>query len=155
MNTIYFLDTSALAKRYIQETGTAWILSWIEPSADNVIVISELALVEMASILARLETAKKISASRASQLEAVFLLHTDDEYLVTFIDSDTIEQARLLVAKYGRLYGLRTLDAIQLASALAATVTLGEPIVFITGDNKLRDAAIAEGFQTDDPNFHP
>ncbi|MEZ4672161.1 MAG: type II toxin-antitoxin system VapC family toxin [Anaerolineae bacterium] len=50
--TTYFVDTSALAKRYFSEAGSTWVQSWIEPAAGNTIVIAELALVEMRSVLA-------------------------------------------------------------------------------------------------------
>ena len=47
----YFADTSVLAKRYLSEMGSSWVLSWIEPSVNHVIVLSELAFVEIRSVL--------------------------------------------------------------------------------------------------------
>ncbi len=49
----FFTDTSALAKRYIPEIGSAWVASWIEPVEGNLIIISELAFVEQVAVLAR------------------------------------------------------------------------------------------------------
>jgi uncharacterized protein len=51
----FFIDTSALAKRYIPEIGSAWINSWIVPQANNEIIISALATVEIYSLLMRRE----------------------------------------------------------------------------------------------------
>ena len=33
--TVYFIDSSALVKRYINETGSAWILNLFNPSLNN------------------------------------------------------------------------------------------------------------------------
>jgi hypothetical protein len=59
--------------------------------------------------------------------------------------------ARQLVRKYP----LRTLDAIQLACALRSSVVLKRAIVFVSADNNLLAAAVAEGFKIDNPNLHP
>jgi hypothetical protein len=51
--TLYFLDTSALIKRYVSEIGSVWVQSVIAPSSGNIITISELAKVDVAATLAR------------------------------------------------------------------------------------------------------
>ena len=56
------MDTSALAKRYLNETGTKWVRGWTRPSATNEIIISDLALVEMFSVFARHERVGLLSA---------------------------------------------------------------------------------------------
>ena len=33
---VYFLDTSAIVKRYVLETGTAWVQALTAPAAGNV-----------------------------------------------------------------------------------------------------------------------
>ncbi|MEG4984838.1 hypothetical protein QUB08_03510 [Microcoleus sp. BR0-C5] len=33
--TIYFVDSSALVKRYINEIGSAWVLSLCDPALNN------------------------------------------------------------------------------------------------------------------------
>jgi cell division protein FtsW (lipid II flippase) len=45
----YFLDSSALIKRYVQERGTAWIRASIDPAAGHHIFAARLALVEVAA----------------------------------------------------------------------------------------------------------
>jgi hypothetical protein len=42
----YFLDSSALVKRYAAETGTAWMTSLIDPAAGNVIYVARITGVE-------------------------------------------------------------------------------------------------------------
>jgi predicted nucleic acid-binding protein len=54
---------------------------------------------------------------------------------------------------------LRAYDAIQLASALIANdalLTAGfAPLIVLAADDRLLDAAQAEGLMTDNPNAHP
>jgi predicted nucleic acid-binding protein len=148
--TNYYVDTSALSKRYVTEAGSTWIRSWIRPSAGNVIIVCDLTSVEGFSVFARLRRESFITDTRHIRLQAVLLWHIEHEYLTIPVDGITLAQARLLINRYP----LRTLDAIQLASAQRAVTALGEPIEFVTGDKALRAAAGGEGFAIDDPNIH-
>lgn len=49
----YFFDSSALAKRFIRETGTAFVLSLWRPSAHHAIYAARLTEVEVCAALAR------------------------------------------------------------------------------------------------------
>ena len=149
--TAYFLDTSALAKRYLVETGSGWIKSFFLPTLNQVIVISELTPVEMFSLLARRQREGYISPQDAAALRADFLVHFEKQYLVVNLESHVLLQARSLVTNHK----LRTLDAIQLASAIHATNILGEPLIFLSGDVDLLTAASNENFVVDNPNAHP
>ena len=62
-----------------------------------------------------------------------------------------LTQARNLVTQYP----LRTLDAIQLASAKQTLTMLNEQITFVSADSNLLVVAAAEGFKIDNPNLHP
>jgi len=35
MVSVYFLDTSALVKRYIDETGSAWLRAIVDPALNH------------------------------------------------------------------------------------------------------------------------
>jgi hypothetical protein len=69
-------------------------------------------------------------------------------------DAIIAESQRLL-----ETHPLRAGDAIQLATAIYARNMLQNSqlptLIFLASDNKLLDAAIAEGFTTDNPNLHP
>lgn len=149
--TTYYVDTSALAKRYVKETGTTWVLSWVEPVANNIIVICDITPVEMFSLLQKRLRQGQLSAANIGILQNDFLAHAEKEYLSVALTDAILNRARNLVTQHK----LRTLDAIQLASALDATASLGEPITFVAGDVDLLAAARAEGLATDDPNLHP
>lgn len=53
MVAVYFLDTSALIKRYIPEVGTNWIQALTAQSSGHVLFISRITSVEMMSAIAR------------------------------------------------------------------------------------------------------
>jgi uncharacterized protein len=147
----FFVDTSALSKRYVVEPGSTWVRNWTRPDTGNVIIISALTPVEGFAVFAWYRRERKITPTRHARLQAVFLAHIEREYLVINIDDAILEQARVLIDSYP----LRALDAIQLASAQRAVILLGQSIIFITGDKILLNAAVGEGFSVDDPNTHP
>jgi predicted nucleic acid-binding protein len=76
----FFVDSSAIAKRYLIEIGSTWVISWIEPATRNVIIISELALTEVQSLLARRVREGTLSTTAANALRNDFLIHYRDDY---------------------------------------------------------------------------
>jgi predicted nucleic acid-binding protein len=58
--TVYYLDTSALSKRYVQEIGTAWVRALVAPSAGHTLLTARLTMVEVYSALARVANAKAL-----------------------------------------------------------------------------------------------
>jgi predicted nucleic acid-binding protein len=77
--------------------------------------------------------------------------HFHEEYLVLEFDADVLNKARSLVFKYP----LRTLDAIQLASAVEVQGLLSATVSFVSADTRLLDAARAEGFAVENPLSYP
>jgi predicted nucleic acid-binding protein len=146
-----FVDTSALAKRYLSEVGSVWVSSVVAPAAGQVVIIASVTVVEMFSLLARRGREGTLAAVNITLLGNAFLLHAEREYLVVPLEGRVLVQARALIGKYP----LRTLDAIQLANAQTAGAILGESITFISSDRNLLAAASAEGLLTDDPLMHP
>ena len=49
----YFLDTSAIVKRYFLEKGHQWIIALCDPEQANIIYISQAALVEVVAAICR------------------------------------------------------------------------------------------------------
>ncbi len=150
--TVYFVDTSALAKRYLtNEVGAAWVASWLPLTTGNITVIADLTVVEMFSLLARRVRERTLISHLAVALGQTFLTHVEKEYLAFAQNAKVLDRARNLV----NTYPLRALDAIQLSTALIALAELGEPITFVSADNNLSGAARSEGFSTDNPLLHP
>jgi predicted nucleic acid-binding protein len=149
--SIFFADTSAIAKQYLVEPGSAWVQSWASRSAGNIIIISRLTTVEFISGLARRQREGTISLSDFSVQRGAFLDDTDKFYLTIDVDEPVLILARDLVAKHS----LRALDGIQLASAIFAETALSIKFTFVSSDRQQLTAATAEGFAVDDPNLHP
>jgi predicted nucleic acid-binding protein len=51
--SLYFLDSSALVKRYVAEAGSSWIQSLAEPTAGHALFIARITWIEVLSALAR------------------------------------------------------------------------------------------------------
>lgn len=93
----YFLDSSAVSKNYMQETGLAWVTALVAPASGHVIVISQLAIVEVSSALARKQRLAQISGADATQNRVDFLLDVEALYLAIPIDESVLRKASDLV----------------------------------------------------------
>lgn len=152
----YFLDTSALIKRYVNdEPGHQWIASLCAPDAAHTILIADITLVEMVATFCRMarETPPRLNTEDRDALIALFRDHdVAQSYVVVPLRRTLLERAAALC----RTHPLRAYDAIQLACALqvsddAATVG-GDAVIFICADLHLLTAALAEGMATENPN---
>ena len=111
--TFYFFDTSALVKRYHGEPGSEQVNAVFDDQ-DSILIISELALVELASALRRKHNRGEITVKALNEALAYFAQELMSDFVVASFRSGFIPQARDLVLQHG----LRTLDALQLTSAL-------------------------------------
>ena len=152
---VYYLDTSALVKRYASEIGSPWMLSLFAPSAAHVFAIGLITKVELIAGLAAKQRNGNLSLA---ELQAVELDIANDflqQYQIVTVDQATIDLATEL-AKRNHLRGY---DAVQLACALTLNhllTALGLPVLtFVTADKLLLQAAAHEGLATDNPNLHP
>lgn len=50
---VYYLDSSALVKRYVTETGSPWLRAQLSASVRNPVVIARITWVEVLTALAR------------------------------------------------------------------------------------------------------
>jgi predicted nucleic acid-binding protein len=112
----YFLDTSALVKRHVAEPGHTWVESICDRTAANIVVISEVAIVEMSATLARLarENPPRLSLTERDTLLTYFDLLVQSEYVVVQVNRAILTRAAGLC----RVHPLRGYDAVQLACAL-------------------------------------
>lgn len=154
MATLFF-DSSGLVKRYIAETGTAWVQSLNDPRAGHDRVIAEITGAEMtAAVTRRLRRGDTTQADAAAALSDVDADFASDYFLLE-TSRARVREAMALT----RTHGLRGYDAVQLATALFLRDqcrALGQPDpVMITSDTELAAAAALEGLSVDDPNAHP
>lgn len=110
----YFLDTSALVKRYAAEAGTGWIRWLTDPKQRHAIYISDAAGPEMIAALVRRAKGNTLSPADLRQVLAVFRRHWRGQYRRMQLHDLIIEQAMLLAERHA----LRGYDAVHLAAAL-------------------------------------
>lgn len=152
MVNIYFLDTSALVKQYVPETGSNWIQSITDGAANNDLTISQITWVELHSALSRRQREGSMSAGELDIILQKFRNEFDTQYRVIEVDPALIESAGQLVIQYP----LRAYDAVQLASGLYVQSVLTSipdtQVIFVSADNRLLDIAQSAGLAIDNPN---
>jgi len=153
--SVYFLDSSAVVKRYVAENGTSWIKSIVNPLAGNHIHVARITGAEVVSALSRRMRGGSITSAAGSAAIAQFRNHFASEYVTLDVTRSLIDSAINLA----ETYALRGYDAVQLAAVLevntdSIALGMGSPTL-ISADGELNAAAIAEGLAIDDPNTHP
>lgn len=153
--TTFYADSSALVKRYVNETGTPWMQSLCDPASGHLIALAHIGLVEISAALGVKNRQGLLSETLRDKL--IYNLQQDayQHYWLIDVDHDIISQAIELT----RYHKLRGYDAVHLAAALFLHDTLithdFAPPRLLSADLQLSEAAKAEGITTDDPNLHP
>jgi uncharacterized protein len=146
---IYFLDTSALAKRYLTDKGSNRMRRLLERRDDG-FYQGYLTPLEIASALYRRLRSQDISQDELSILLRAYIAHSHQDYILIPYSDALIDRASALVARHV----LRALDAIQLASALELKDSLPAealPPTFLSADDRLLDAGRREHLQAENP----
>jgi uncharacterized protein len=155
MVNAYFLDTSALVKRYIAEIGTPWIQTITNPVSQNILLISRLTCVEISSTIARRKREATLTPEQAEQLKLIFRDHCNTQYQIVELNLHMTDLASTLCDRQS----LRAYDAVQLSSALTVQPIIQQQpnttFTFLSADNKLIHAAQLENLTADNPNQHP
>ncbi|MDQ3257627.1 MAG: type II toxin-antitoxin system VapC family toxin, partial [Acidobacteriota bacterium] len=110
----FFFDTSTLAKRYIGETGSAWVRNVCAPASSNNIFIAEITAVEITSAIVRRSRGGSLTATDAAAALRQFDADSTNVYFVAEVTSARLTEAR----RIAETHGLRGYDAVQLAVAL-------------------------------------
>jgi predicted nucleic acid-binding protein len=126
------LDTSSLFKLYHKEQDSDLIKQIFTDHIVTTVFLSEIATIEFASTVW-----KKFRIRQMTELHAktILSLFDADFYKYTFIQPESMiyHCAKDLVTKYGK-QGLRTLDSIQLSTAISLK---NQSSLFITSDKLL------------------
>jgi predicted nucleic acid-binding protein len=150
----FYLDTSALVKRYAIEPGTSWIVGLTNPAAAHLLYTVHLTAAEMIAALYRKVRTGEIDARQARQAEAAFRADWAWQYEIGEATEAVVERAMTLA----RRYPLRGYDALHLAAALEIdNVAQGAglaPLTLLSADGQLLAAATSEGLAVGDPNRH-
>jgi predicted nucleic acid-binding protein len=134
-----FIDTSSLVKLYHEEAGTDLLIGELGRGYDE-LCLSELTRLEFRSALWKKVRIGELSQDLAKKAISCFEEDANKFRWVT-LDSMRIEKAQDLIMLHGSA-GLRTLDSIQLASALALK---SDDVFCVTADDLLRIIMQKEG----------
>jgi uncharacterized protein len=152
---VFVFDSSAIIKRYVQETGTAWVQGLTHPGAGHYIYLARITGVEVCAAISRRQRGRTIPPAAAAAALARFRLDLSQEYLSLEITIPLLTDAMRLAENHG----LRAYDAVQLAAALELNHQcraggLGI-ITVVSADLELNAASTTEGMLVEDPNLHP
>jgi predicted nucleic acid-binding protein len=130
--TLYFLDSSALVKRYVPKIGTTWIQALADPDANNQLYMARITWVEVISALARRQREGSLDTTQITQIFLAFRHHLNVQYRVLELTQTLTELAGQLVSQHP----IRAYDAVQLASAISLRTTIIQAqlpdLVFLT-----------------------
>lgn len=137
---IVYADASALVKRYVTEAGSAEVIA-LTTGAEGVAT----ALVTRAEVAAAFARAVRVGL-----LDDVGGRRAQRRFSREWPDLMRVPVTETLVARAEALawaHGLRSYDAVQLASAMTWQDALGQEIVLATFDRQLWDGARDSGLR--------
>jgi uncharacterized protein len=138
---IYFLDSSALVKRYVRETGTDAVARLFRRRSSK-LAASGLALVEVPSALIRRARQGDLRMEQA-RAQAEQLAADMEELYVVEPRKTVLDLAKELVERWP----IRAYDAVQLGSAVRLARASGSAVTFTCADRGLASAAAGEGLK--------
>lgn len=146
---LYYLETSALVKLYVYESGTDRLLGLTASNAGHRFAILSLAQVEFRAAIRRRQRGGEIPDSAADELIETFRRHAEGKFLIQAFSDALLDVALALVDSYA----LRGYDAVQLAGYLVLRSVSGtEEPTFICSNRVLLSAARNEGCPVLDPS---
>ena len=145
---VFFLDTSALVKLYVEETGTAQVVELCASNERHTLALLTLSRVEIRSALRRRERAGDLSEVDIDEILDQFVEDIRNLFIIQPITDVLLQEAEGLVDRRQ----LRAYDAMQLAGCrIFASGSDPEPPYFVCADRTLLRAAVAEGVSVLNP----
>jgi predicted nucleic acid-binding protein len=130
----FFFDTSAVLKRYVQETGTPGVQAMAASAAGHSLIVVRITLAETIAAITRRERNSSISSQGAATAHAGFQLDFARQYIIVEVSAGPVAQAAMLARSY----------AVQLAAALE--IHAADPsLTLLSADLEIIAAATAAG----------
>ena len=104
---VYFFDSSALVKRYAQETGSDWVIETTEPEAGHTLYIARITAVEVISAITRRQRGGSLSETDVAIASSDFRHDLSHQYRVVEVTSTVLSQAMQLAEKHALRVCLR------------------------------------------------
>ena len=136
---ILYLDTSSLVKLYVDEQGSEDVIASV--SKAEAVATCRIAYAEARAAFARKRQNGELDEEEYQGVLGDF--YSDwERFFIVDVSQDVVEVAGELAERYH----LRGYDAIHLASAEILKGKLKSPLAFSCADERLQEAAEAEGF---------
>lgn len=152
---VYYLDTSAAVKRYVDEVGSDWLRTRVDPARYPLLIASQLLIVEMVSAFARRLREGSVTQVDYDQMVQSFRDDCRNQYQIVEVSDPILNLACELIERHP----LRAYDAMHLATAIVIHRFLQThhlpAVTLLCADDRLVNAATAEGLLADNPNWHP
>jgi uncharacterized protein len=135
---VTFWDTSAVVPQLAEEPATA---AAVRAYAGSLPVVWWATVVECGSSIARLERDGHFTAAQAATA-----FERLDALREGWVEVEPGDEIREVARRMLRVHPLRAADALQLAAAWLASERRPATLPFVTLDDRLRTAALREGF---------
>ena len=151
----FFCDSSAIVKRYVVESGSAFVDNLADLKNGNTVLLSRITRVEVAAAFARRLKGGSLTTLDAQSALALFQHDLTNNYFTIEVTQVSLSEAMRLATRHA----LRGYDAVQLAAALEANderISIGlPPLTFVSADIELNDAGQIENLNVENPNNYP
>ena len=151
----FFCDSSAIVKRYVNETGSNFVDGLADSKSGNIILLARITRVEVVAAIARRQKGGSITSNDANNAILAFQHDLTNDYLTIEVTPALLSSAMNLAVKHA----LRGYDAVQLAATLEANneriATRLSPLTLVSADSELNVSAQAEGLSVENPNNYP
>lgn len=143
MTKAYYLDSSALNKKYFRETGSSFVERLFGEKA--LFFSATLTYAEIYSTIYRIQRDLLLSKNETERIRQDF-----EKDWLNFNLIDFNKETRAKIVELMKMHPLRGADAVQLASAVFLGST-GISFQFVASDKKLLTAAKDYGFKVINP----
>jgi uncharacterized protein len=148
----FFLDGSALAKRYLAEPGTPMMDSLLNTVSADRLVLLNIGFAEVVSILVRRKNAGILTSTTFAQ--AFLNLGKEIIHAPTLQKVETTNPLVIAALTHIEKHSINSTDAVVLQAAMGLAhflQTRGDDLVLVASDMRLLRAAQAEGLNTFNP----
>ena len=149
-----YLDSSALVKRYVAETGTRWVIDLCAAEAGHTLYTVRISGAEIIAALYLRARTGTLAALDARAAATQFKTDFRNRFQIVEVTEHLVDSVMTLAESHG----LRGYDSVQLAAALALQAARDSlslsAVTFIRADDRLNAAATAEGFAVENPSAH-
>jgi predicted nucleic acid-binding protein len=147
---LIFLDTSALVKAYLHETGTSTVHALLDQFKGMLYVSNHVALETLATLAYKHRDGRLTKRQYRRAREEFFTDFRNEFRLVPV--TDEILQTAMRLADDHRKLGVGAVDLIHVATVLHLRLKTAPPSITVAcADRSMRRLASAAGFQVFDP----